>query len=39
MEALGVMGLVFGLVAIAKILHLEKTLKDMGVLGKDYKPE
>lgn len=39
MEAVAIMGLIFGLVAIAKILHLEKTLKKLGILGKDYQSE
>ena len=37
MEALGIMGFIFGLVALAKVLLMEKELKDKGVLGQDDK--
>ena len=37
MEALGIMGFIFGLAALAKVLLMEKELKDKGVLGKDEK--
>jgi hypothetical protein len=37
MEALGIMGFIFGLAALAKVLLMEKELKDKGVLGQDDK--
>ena len=37
MEALGIMGFIFGTAALYKILLLEKQLKESGVLGKDFK--
>ncbi len=37
MEALGIMGFIFGLAALGKVLLLEKQLKESGVLGKDSK--
>jgi len=37
MEALGIMGFIFGLAALGKVLLMEKDLKDKGVLGKDEK--
>lgn len=37
MEALGIMGFIFGLAALAKVLLMEKELKDTGVLGQDDK--
>ena len=37
MEALGVMGFIFGLAAPGKVLLMEKELKDKGVLGQDDK--
>ena len=37
MEALGIMGFIFGLSALGKVLLLEKQLKESGVLGKDSK--
>ena len=37
MEALGIMGFIFGLSALGKVLLLEKQLKEPGVLGKDSK--
>ena len=39
MEALGIMGFIFGLAALAKVLKMEKELKDKGVLGQDDKEE
>ena len=32
MEALGVLGFIFGIVALGKIIILEKRLKELGVL-------
>ena len=37
MEVLGIMGFIFGLAALGKVLLLEKQLKESGVLGKDSK--
>ena len=39
MEALGIIGFIFGLVAFVRIQKLIKTLKENGVLDKDYKAE
>ena len=35
MEALAIMGFIFGLAALSKILLLEKKLKEKGVLEQD----
>ena len=37
MEALGIMGFIFGLAALGKVLSLEKQLKEKGVLEQDDK--
>ena len=37
MEVLGIMGFIFGLAALGKVLMMEKELKDKGVLGQDDK--
>jgi len=37
MEILGIIGFIFGLCALGKVLLLEKQLKESGVLGKDSK--
>ena len=37
MEALGIMGFIFGLAALGKVLKMEKELKDKGILGQDNK--
>ena len=37
MEALGIMGFIFGLAALGKVLMMEKELKDKGVLVQDDK--
>ena len=39
MEAMAVMGFVFGLAALSKVLLLEKQLKKKGVLEQDEKKE
>ena len=42
MEALGVLGFVFGmmgLIAFVRLEKLTKTLKEKGILKKDYKDE
>ena len=37
METFGIIGFIFGIVALAKVIKLEKHLKDNNVLPKDYK--
>ena len=37
MEALGIMGFIFGLAALGKVLLMEKEVKDKGILGQDDK--
>ena len=39
MEGLAVIGFIFGLAALGKVLLLEKRLKEKGVLGQDDKEE
>ncbi len=39
MEALGILGFVFGLIAFVRVERLVKTLKEKGVLEEDYKEE
>jgi hypothetical protein len=39
MEALGIIGFIFGLAALGKVVLLEKKLKEKGVLEQDYKEE
>ena len=39
MEALGIIGFIFGLIAFVRVEKLIKTLKASGVLDKDYKEE
>ena len=39
MEAFGIMGFVFGLSALAKVIMLEKQLKESGVLKEQTKSE
>jgi len=39
MEGLTVMGFIFGLAALSKVLLLEKQLKEKGVLEPDDKKE
>ena len=39
MEAFGIMGFVFGLGALAKIIMLEQQLKESGVLKEKTKSE
>ena len=39
MEVLGMVGFVFGLIAFVRIEKLIRTLKEKGVLEKDYKEE
>jgi hypothetical protein len=37
MDAMGILGFIFGLAALAKIIRLEMKLKEIEVLNKDYK--
>ena len=39
MEGLAVIGFIFGLAALGKVLLLEQQLKKKGVLGQDDKEE
>jgi hypothetical protein len=39
METFAIMGFIFGLAALGKLLLLEKQLKEKGVLGQDDKKE
>ena len=39
MEAFGILGLVFGLIAFIQTQKLTKTLKQKGILKEDYKEE
>jgi len=39
MEAFGILGFVFGLSALAKVIMLEKQLKESGVLKEQEKSE
>ena len=39
MEVLGLLGFIFGLVAFVRVEKLVRTLKEQGVLDKDYKDE
>ena len=39
MEAFGILGLVFGLVAFVRLEKLTKTLKETGVLEESYQDE
>jgi len=39
MESFAIIGFVFGLAALSKIILLEKKLKEKGVLGQDDKKE
>lgn len=39
MEAFGVLGFVFGLIAFIQIQKLTKTLKEAGVLKENYKED
>ena len=37
MESLGIMGFIFGLAALGKIILLEKKLKELGLLKEETK--
>ena len=39
MEAFGILGFVFGLVAFVRMEKLTKTVKEKGILEEDYKEE
>jgi hypothetical protein len=39
MEAMGIMGFVFGLIAFVRIEKLTKTLKEKRILEENYKEE
>jgi len=39
MEAFGILGFVFGLVAFVRMEKLTKTLKEKGILEENYKEE
>ena len=39
METFGIIGFIFGLAALAKVVLLEKKLKEKGVLEQDDKEE
>ena len=39
MEAFGILGFVFGLVAFVRMEKLTKTLKEKGILEENYKDE
>ena len=39
MEAMGILGFVFGLIAFVRIEKLTKTLKEKRILEEDYKEE
>ena len=39
MEAFGILGLVFGLIAFIQTQKLTKTLKEKGILEENYKDE
>lgn len=39
MEAMGILGFVFGLIAFVRVEKLTKTLKEKGILEENYKEE
>lgn len=39
MEAMGILGFVFGLIAFVRVEKLTKTLKEKGILEESYKEE
>ena len=39
MEAIGILGFVFGLLAFDRVEKLTKTLKEKGILEENYKEE
>jgi len=38
MEAFGIIGMIFGLAALYRIVKLEKALKEKNILSEDYNP-
>ena len=36
MEAIGIIGMIFGMAALYRVYKLEKALKENGVLDKDF---
>jgi predicted PurR-regulated permease PerM len=39
MEAMGILGFIFGLIAFVRLKKLTKTLKEKGILEQEYKEE
>ena len=39
MEAMGILGFVFGLIAFVRVEKLTKTLKEKGILEESYEEE
>ena len=39
MEAMGILGFVFGLIAFVRVEKLTKTLKEKGIIEENYKEE
>ena len=39
MEAMGMLGFVFGIIAFVRVEKLTKTLKEKGILEENYKEE
>ena len=39
MEAMGIRGFIFGLIAFVRLEKLTKTLKEKGILEQEYKEE
>lgn len=37
MEAMGILGFIFGLIAFVRLEKLTKTLKEKGILEQEYK--
>ena len=39
MEAFGIFGVIFGMAAFARVIQLEKKLKETGILNKNFKSD
>ena len=39
MEAMGILGFIFGMIAFVRLEKLTKTLKEKGILEQEYKEE
>jgi hypothetical protein len=39
MEAFGIIGMVFGLAALYRVIKLEKVLKEKNILSEDYNAD